>query len=256
LVVWCAQHPSEKGIVVVGWYDDSTVYREQQEVPAERQREEAPAIYRIECRATDGFLVDYPFREYVVQPRGTPKSEAAFGHSDLSYLAERGPELTASVVSYVRSYSAAVTGEAGRSGGWGGDVDIERNRAVEHAAYDRVKIHYKGWACKDRTTANCGWDLEFRKGAEVRFVEVKGRSDPSPARVVLSSNERRLGFERAAENRDFAERYRLAVVHNAQQSVPELRIYRHREPEGWRCELTGEGLTAFPLGLVVLPCSL
>jgi hypothetical protein len=252
-VIWCAQHIDGRGIVVTGWYRNATVYRELQEAPKQWIHTDGVSSFRIAAPIADSQLVDASLRDFVVQPTGTPKSKGVFGMSDLAYVEERDSNLVGRLQAYLdRQVQAAEI--IARGGGFaGGEVDPEQNSRVEQAAVNFVESHYvaKGWSVKDVSEKNLGWDVECRRGGKVLCIEIKGRTQSHPVPVALSRNERKE-FERAASSSVWAERYRLAVVHDA-LSAPSLRIYRHTSSTGWRCELTSEGVTTQPLGLLIQP---
>lgn len=252
-VIWCAQHIDGRGLVVTGWYRNATVYRERQESPPGWGMDDNEWPYRILGRVADSQLVDASLRDFVVQPAGTPRDRMVFGQADLAYVDERHPKLAASLQSYVDAQMRAAT-TAARGGGFGGgNVDPDQNARVEQAAVDFVKGYYarNGWAVQDVSDEDYGWDLECMRRGQTHCVEVKGRTAACPAPVALSRNER-TQFERAANDVAWAKQYRLGVVHEA-IAAPTLRLYRHATPNGWRCELTSEGISTQPLGLLIQP---
>jgi hypothetical protein len=116
-----------------------------------------------------------------------------------------------------------------------------------------VTNHYQGWDVANVGDDDLGWDLEFTRRGQTHYVEVKGRTPACPAPVALTRNER-VQFERAVNDTKWAAQYRLAIVHQA-VGLPTLRLYRHTPKHGWRCELTSEGISTQPLGLLVEPSS-
>lgn len=253
-VIWCAQHPDERGIVVVGWYENATVYRERQPCPEGWGRDDGEWAFRIKGRIESSQLVEAPLRDFVVQPAGLGRDGHIFGQADLRYVAEEFPELTERLLNYIRRQRRLSREAAIRTNRLGGGGDPEENARVEQAAVDHVKAHYRGWTIVDVSASNKGWDLELTRRTESLCIEVKGRTPASPAPVTLTRNERQH-FERAAVDRIWGNQYRLALVHEATVVAPSLRIYRHTVANGWRCELTGEGMDAQPLGLMIQPRS-
>lgn len=82
-------------------------------------------------------------------------------------------------------------------GGQGVAPDADRRRAIEDRAVEVAKRWYRtnGWSFEDRSLRNpdtygTPYDLECRKGDDVRHVEVKGTTRAG-AVVLLSANERR-----------------------------------------------------------------
>jgi hypothetical protein len=252
-VVWCAQHPDGRGLVVVGWYLNATVYRERQPTPANWGMDDGEWPFRILGNISESQLVDSSLRDFVVQPAGTPKGELVFGQADLSYVDERFPALARRLQTYIDGQSRAGIVVSSGGGRWGGTTDPEQNARVEQAAIQFVTAHYSGWDARDVSRDNSGWDLEFTRRGQTHCVEVKGLTAACPAPVALTRNER-LQFERAAVDVNWASQYRLALVHEAIAS-PQLRLYRHTLTNGWRCALTSEGISTQPLGLLVEPHS-
>ena len=253
-IVWCAQHPDGRGLVVTGWYLNATVYRErQQEPPGWGMDGEDEWAFRISGRPSESALVEASLRDFVVQPVGLPRNQLVFGQSDISYVEEKHPTLVGRLQAYIDGQMRAAVNAALGGGFGGGAIDPEQNARVEQAAIAFVTAHYgrQGWDVRDVSEDDCGWDLEFTRRGLLRCVEVKGRTAACPAPVALSRNER-TQFERAANDADWAKRYRLGVVHEA-IAAPTLRLYRHALPSGWRCELTSEGISTQPLGLLIQP---
>ena len=66
----------------------------------------------------------------------------------------------------------------------------EHNRLVELEAMEVVTAGYEGegYAAKDVSKQNLGWDLEARRGKKIEFIEVKGATGPLPD-FFLTPNE-------------------------------------------------------------------
>ncbi|MBS0220499.1 MAG: DUF3883 domain-containing protein [Proteobacteria bacterium] len=258
-VVWCAQHPSGYGLIVTGWYLNATVYREKQPEPSGWGLDDGEWPFRILGRVSDSQLVDAGLRDFVIQPPGLPRNRLVFGQADIAYVEQRHPNLAAKLRAYVSGHGqvAEAAANAVRGDGWlgGGAVDPEQNVRVEQAAVDYVTAHYEsqGWTVEDVSDRDLGWDLKCTRRGQLFCVEVKGRSPACPAPVALTRKER-MQFERAVNDAGWASQYRLAIVHEA-VVLPTLRLYRHTSPQGWHCELTSEGITTQPLGLLIQPNS-
>jgi hypothetical protein len=250
-IVWCAQHPSEQGLVVVGWYVDATVFREGRKPRDGRTFDSGGETFaRFEAQAANAVLLDVSARNFVIQPKGAPKG-SVFGQSDLCYVDERLPDLARNLRTYIEGIQSAIN-ETEQHNAFSGEPDSEHNAKVEKAAVEFVVGHYSEWTIKDRQKDNCGWDLEARKGGNLRRVEVKGRSPSAPAAVRLSPNEER-SFVNASNDPAFATSYRLAVVHNALGRSPSLRLFRFTVEGKWICEITGEGLITQSAGIFASP---
>ena len=93
----------------------------------------------------------------------------------------------------------------------------EHRKKVEKA----VEKHYKskGFSCKNVTSQNLGFDFVLSKGRKRRHVEVKGISE-SVARFFMTRNENAYRQNQA---------WRFAIVTNALESNPKVRIYNNRQ---------------------------
>jgi Domain of unknown function (DUF3883) len=250
-VVWCAQHPAGLGLVVVGWYNGATVFRERRKPRDGRSFEtDGEAFVRLEALTSKSVLLDATMRNFVVQPKGAPRG-SVFGQSDLCYVDKRLPELAETVRRYIATVGSIIN-KVEQQYGFSGEPDPERNEKVEKAAIRCVADYYKDWDVKDRQSDYCGWDLEARRGKNLRCIEVKGRSPAAPAAVRLSPNEERA-FVRAMSDHEFSRNYRLAIVHDALGAFPTLRLLGFNSSSGWVCEITGEGLVTQSAGILANP---
>ena len=152
-VVWCAQHPDGRGIVIVGWYENATVYRKRQPCPDGWGVDDGEWAYRIKGRVEYSYIVDPALRDFLVQPAGTRRAEMIFGMSDLRYVGGDFPELTARIVDYIRRQTR-LSDEVARGGSLGAGGDPEENALVEVAAMEQVKAHYHQWQCSNVSNEN------------------------------------------------------------------------------------------------------
>lgn len=87
LVVWCSTKPSSKGLVVVGWYNNATVYRYEQVVPADamsnRFSDEHDAYI---ISSDDAFLL--PANERLFPIDGFGSSMIYYGNDELNQKVE------------------------------------------------------------------------------------------------------------------------------------------------------------------------
>lgn len=104
-VVWCAQHPDGRGLVVTGWYLNATVYREMQRGPEGWDLACVKWHFRIEGQAAESQLIDASLRNFIVQAAGTPPKGRVFGMADLAYVEGRLPHLVAGLRAYIHSQS-------------------------------------------------------------------------------------------------------------------------------------------------------
>lgn len=251
-VVWCAQHKDGRGIVVVGWYEGATVFRAAQDPSDRGPFSDRAYPYRVEAQAKDCRLLTPIERTFVVQEPGRAQIGAIFGQADLGYIDEKNPDLRKRLDLYIETATASAE-TVERDFPASGETDPERNAAVERAAEAVVIRHFKQWQLDCVQKDNKGWDLEFRKGAALRRVEVKGRSVGLPAAVRLSPNEERA-FNLATLYGDEAQSYRLAIVTGALTESPTLLIFRYVVDERtWVCELTNRTLQTASAGIFATP---
>jgi len=97
----------------------------------------------------------------------------------------------------------------------------EHRKKVEKAAEKAVKRHYKSkkWKHKNVTKQKLGYDFIFTKGRKRRHVEIKGTSG-AVAHFFMTRNENAY-----RENRP----WRFAIVTNALDPNPKVRIYNNRQ---------------------------
>lgn len=220
LVIWTATRP-EGGTVVVGWYNNATVYREYQyfaSVPALHSKNGLEG-YRIFARSDDVKLL--PIDERIVQvPR---KTAGSIGQSNVWYGdSEIGRNIANEVTASVKGKRKRRKPQRARS------TDPEHNSKVEKTAIKVAWKYYEnlGYSLASVEKDNVGWDLEAAQNKTKLRIEVKGLSGTSP-NIELSPNE----FKAFSENH---KGYRLAVITEALTS-PKLYICHYsQEHEAWQ----------------------
>ena len=220
LVIWTAKRP-EGGTVVVGWYNNATVYREYQyfaSVPALHTKNGLEG-YRIVARSDDAKLL--PIDERIIQiPR---KTAGSIGQSNVWYGDSAiGRNIANEVTASVKGKRKRRKPEKARS------TDPEHNTKVEKAAIKLAWKYYEnlGYSLTSVEKDNVGWDLEGAQNKTKLRIEVKGLSGTNP-NIELSPNE----FKAFSENH---KGYRLAVITEALTS-PKLHICHYsQEHEAWQ----------------------
>ncbi|EKO3534169.1 DUF3883 domain-containing protein [Vibrio fluvialis] len=219
LVIWTASRP-EGGTVVVGWYNNATVYREFQyfaSVP-ELQSKNGLEGYRIFARSVDAKLL--PIDERIIQiPR---KTAGSIGQSNVWYGdSEIGLNIASEVTALVKGEQKRRKPQESRS------TDPEHNSKIEKAAIKQAWKYYEnlGYSLTSVEKDYVGWDLEAVQNKTKLRIEVKGLSGSNP-NIELSPNE----FKAFSENH---KGYRLAVVTEALTS-PKLYICHYsQQQEAW-----------------------
>ena len=219
-VIWTATRP-EGGTVVVGWYENATVFREYQNFGSTPtlHKENGLEGYRISANFDDAKLL--PIDERTIQIRrqttgSIGQSNVWYGNSEIGRDVVRQVQALARGERNSRKYQRAHT------------TDPEHNSKVEKAAVIKAWKHYEelGYSLTSVEKDNVGWDLEASLGKNKLRIEVKGLSGKSP-NVELSPNEYRAWS-------DSKQGYRLAIVTEALAS-PKLHIcYYSHEHDAWR----------------------
>ena len=214
LVVFVARRPSG-GQVVVGWYEDATVYRTLQ--PAE-----APDIknYGYYCRTRKANAVLLPPQERRWE---IPKEGRTFGQSNVCYSLDRNGNDKVlpwqhELVNSVQEFSgenlfgnpAAEEEEIieARSGGQGYRLTPAQRQSVEMHAMKAAKAYFRseGYTPED-THKTKPYDLVCRRNGETWYVEVKGTTSEGK-QVFLTKNE----VQHAKEDPDSSVLFLLAEI--------------------------------------------
>lgn len=217
-VVFCATHPVEGGIRVVGWYKNATVYA--------KPREDL-YTYRThtEARYKDAHLVKEDDRVMDVS--------GLFGRSSLFYFSlhpEHRENKYQKLINYISSNGkvkiskrATLQKNANKRAF---QRDIEKRLLVERKAialaFKYYKDRYDGTAnVKSVEKENKGWDLEIKKNSIKLNIEVKGLSG-SDIQVELTPNEYKA-FSVCSE------KYHLFIASNVLSRRPEIRVYKYQK---------------------------
>lgn len=81
IVVWCAIHP-DRGTVVVGWYEDATIYRYLEELPV-TPVSGLERYYRFSCKAEDAYLLPEEERTFKIGRASKDGVGKGFGQSNI-----------------------------------------------------------------------------------------------------------------------------------------------------------------------------
>ena len=197
LIVWIAPLGGRAPAVVVGWYEDATVFRTYRRFDSVPPVHEENGVdgYRFRVVSEKAVLLPVDSRTHVI-----PKhKKGLMGEANIWYAD------TPQAMPVVEGVLALINGTVRTPARRRGKTDPQHNAKVEKAAVKAVRRHYKklGYAVESVERDNVGWDLEARLGDRVQFrIEVKGLSGSEP-RVGLTPNE----YGKFEEN---AEDYRLA----------------------------------------------
>lgn len=206
LVIFVSRRPHQRGQVVIGWYQNASVYREAHSDP--RRQFRSQRVFNITARRKDALLL--PTKE---RWEAVPGGAGAFGQSNVCYPLDRDgrPKKAAwmsKAIEYVRGYAgpnlvdepeveiqnqAAAQAEAVDAAGQGqgfASTPAER-RAIEDHAMARALAHFKKrYSVVDNVSKQKGV-LDLRCGSNGKttiHVEVKGTTTAGES-VILTRRE-------------------------------------------------------------------
>lgn len=216
-VVFCARHPVEGGIRVVGWYRNAIVFRNWQ------KNSLTPWGYHCQAKAKDAELIQENDRLF--------RLPDTFGRSSLYYIAQHKHQnkLLKDLIQYInkRGLVSEVYSNLKKRGPKSGRAyqpDITKRIMVEKKAVKTAIKHYQeryGSNCVQSVEKdNVGWDLEVQAGNKKLKIEVKGLSG-SEIFVELTPNEYRIFNQRSPL-------YELFIVNDALKRKPVRRIFKYQ----------------------------
>jgi hypothetical protein len=233
LVVWMAREPGTQKTLIVGWYENATVFRQARDGGIDFHGERIH--YTAEARVADAKLLPPVARTFNVRSSRTDPG-AGFGQKPTWY---GSPAVDARVWAYVRAKGSRASGtKPTNSRRPPRNMDPELRRMVEKKAIDHATAYYRlpeNGACDVRSVEAeaKGWDLEVASGDMLLFVEVKGLLK-SELICELTPNEYANMM-----SRDNRKRYVVYVVNNAlaePPAVPTASIFEHARGRLWRTE--------------------
>lgn len=215
-VVFCATHPTEGGIRVVGWYKHATIYDEPKNSSYDNW-------IHVEAAFKNAYLI--PENDRVFHLPGT------FGRSSLYYFSlhpKKKPLLEKLKIYIARKgevTSLSTKSKKKNRKGRAHQQDIEKRLQVEKKAiYMAIKYYgdrYGGEANVESVESkNKGWDLEVRTNRTKLNIEVKGLSGPS-MHVELTPNEFKA-FDKGSKN------YQLFVANSVLTRKPVVRVFKYQ----------------------------
>ncbi len=211
-IVFCARHPSEGLIRVVGWHKNARLYRR-------LQKNSKGHIYHSVAKHNDVHPV--PYTERVL------KIPNVFGRNSLCYISlhEKKKKDLHRIEEYIARKGKPETINKGRftkRRPFQNDKEIRlkvESKAIE-LAKKYFQIRHGSYNVKSVERDNVGWDLEVNAGSVKLRVEVKGLSGKD-VNVQLTPNEFKA-FSKKAKT------YRLFVVTQALTKEPVCRIFEYQ----------------------------
>ncbi|TOA94315.1 hypothetical protein CGK15_23900 [Vibrio parahaemolyticus] len=217
LVVWRSR--SNRGSVVIGWYENARVYRTTQE-PNDRRSfhfngEDHFPEYLIKAKSKDCTLLAPQQRLFPV-----PVTHKGFGSQTfVSFLEVETSEVKKfkrqlmTYISRVKEGQFSLPNKGKR-----GKIDHETKLKIEKTAVDLTIDYYVqlGYIVDSVEKDNVGYDLKATSGNKTLYIEVKGTSakDHTSANVCLTPNEYKT-------SKTASRKYRICIVVNC-LSEPEL----------------------------------
>ncbi len=214
-VVFCAKHPTEGGVRVVGWYKNATLFRT-------RETNTFGNSYHAEVKFANSLRIPEDDRIFRV-----PET---FGRSSLYYIAlhPEKVQLLAALKKYIDNKGGIekVETKGKIRQGRAYQPDIEKRLLVEQTAIDFAKQFYakRYGGMKNVKTVESekkGWDLEVKSNNIKIEIEVKGLSGIE-LNVELTPNEFKA-FSRCSPN------YHLFIANEVLTSNPTIRIFKYQK---------------------------
>lgn len=214
LVIWVAKS-DDLGRVVIGWYDNATVYRELQTPPVDSKRKckGRTVKYNVTAKAKDCVLLDTDKRVLTV-----PSGYGAMGQSPIWYAEQITPQLKKDIARLI-SKGTIVNDAVRARTGVPKQMDVLKRVKIEQAAIEFTKEYYvnSGYSVVSVEEDNKGWDLQATRNRRTIFIEVKGLS-MDEIRAELTPNE-------YTKMKEYKNRYRLCIVNNALTKNKQLHIF-------------------------------
>jgi hypothetical protein len=221
LVVWRAR--SLSGSVVVGWYKNARVYREQQKGNPKRRvttkGESWTVPWHIRAPGSSARLLPPRFRTF-----NWPASTPGFGSTSfVSFLQEDSSKVRAyrqKLLAYIKRVESGQLGPPTK--GKRPAPDQERNLKIEAAGRRAAMKYYYdlGFIPRSVEREKCGYDLVADNGNEELNVELKATAVKHPADVCVGLTPNEFKASRALRTS-----YRICIVFDA-LGRPQIREYQ------------------------------
>jgi hypothetical protein len=217
-VVFCATHPTERGIRVVGWYKNAILY-------GEHQSNSFGDWIHVEAKAGNVHLI--PENDRIFELPNT------FGRSSLFYFSLHREKKKKALLNQLKKYianngkviNAKRKIKMSYQIGTAFQPDITKRLLVEQKAIDLAKEYYGNRYGGNKKVISIesekkGWDLEIKRKNIKLKVEVKGLSD-SILHVELTPNEFKA-FNKCSTN------YHLFVASSVLTRKPIVRVFKYQ----------------------------
>jgi hypothetical protein len=220
LVIWVATAP-QGGSVVVGWYENATVYRHWQASPpgANRAHGGDEFGYYVTADENDATLLRKHERLFPI-----PRGKGGMGQANVWYANDPNEhrQIREKILRYISQREIPKPTQG--SGGVPRQVDPFVRQKIEQAAIAFTLKHYAdlGFLVNSVESDNLGWDLEAEHFSRQlrQKIEVKGLSG-SEKRIELTPNE-------YSKMKLHCDSYHVCVVTEA-LAAPRLTIFAYSE---------------------------
>ena len=236
-IVFISKRPeSNLGQMVVGWYQNATVFhKEYRKRRGSKKQEDWDKIdYLCEVLYKNATLLSESDRIFPV-----PKGKGFPGQSNVWYENNKNSnviQFKKKLRKYIKS-DGPISLRVGRKsrGNRRRKLNNKEILAIERSAIKKTWAFYKGqgYELLSKEADYVGWDLEAAKGNETLLIEVKGHKG-NVVQFELTPNE----YAQLQQQKDM---YRICVVRNA-LTEPELKIFVPKKKKGrwWLVEIDGD----------------
>jgi hypothetical protein len=235
LVIFFAKHPIENGQIIVGWYNNATVYRFFQEYRNEDRNNYA---YNIETTKDNSTLLPLDRRTFHLGHGIKSEKEGNPGQSNIFYIYDNSGKIKDPVssfnkwifdsIKYVEEYSGNKISSIddiieeetkGQAMSFGFQNDIKTRLAIESYSMEKAKEYYQknGFNVNDVSSKE-SYDLVVIKENISKKIEVKGLQGDLQ-QIILTKNEVAM----ANENPDME----LFIVHSIEYDKEKGKIKKN-----------------------------
>jgi len=226
IAIWVSKSPSG-GVFIIGWYDNSTIYRVLQKPRTKTKRRYNDEIFGYYVEANEQDCTLLPIDERVFQ---IPRGKGAMGQSNVWYAdQEKHLELKRKVIEFLKTGNKQSESNATNNNSQSKQPDPYIRQHVELAAIKETVKYYSGLGYEVFSVEkdNAGWDLEASIGKKKLLIEVKGLSQDQLI-IELTPNE----YKHMKDKKD---NYRISVLTQALSKISSLSIFSY-SPENGRWE--------------------
>jgi len=241
-VIWTAPKRRTQGKVIVGWYNNATVYRHPQTMPPllahERQYAGEQFTYRVIAASSDCHLLPNDKRIVHIPVSKIKNSGFPGAQSKVFYLKDdnKNSRKTLDAIDELISGKQPLS-LAPKKKKTKAKVDVEKRKEIEEKAVKLVTTYFEdlGYTVESREDENVGYDLYAFSGDAELCIEVKGRSIPQ---VVADFSFNEYDTIKAYEKGKFDDgEYRIFIVTDTLGANPKLHHFEYiDESNFWFCK--------------------